>query len=302
MIIASLLTDFGQHIRVETSENQRRYWFIPKSDIKSTGRSGDYGVINLAEIQRAILKDDTIRLTTETVIGAATYTDLDDLLDAVNLILKFAPATNEAILTKPVVGLSAASTTLQKGDPASTLNLNYSVDKMTYNISSVLLDGINIKTGSGSQSGTSAVRLISDTDKRYTLEVEDLSGNISSAYVDVRWLYACYYMPSTLDSTSFQAMISRTDVTEVSGLLKQLQDETEFETEFDCTGGAYMYFMFPYAWGSGFDLYVGDMLSTDYDLHEVNIDDDFGIARDYYLVAVLTEQTASDVKFKIVWH
>lgn len=301
MIIASLLTDFGQHIRVETSENQRRYWLIPKSEIISTGRSGDYAMINLAEIQRAILKDDTIRLTTDTVIGTATYTDLDDLLDALNVILKYAPATNEAILTPPTVGLNTSTTILQKGNPASTLNMNYSVDRMTYNISSVLLDGISIKSGSGSQSGTTAVRLVTDIDKRYTLEVEDLAGNKSSAYIDIVWWYAVYYMPSTLDATEFNGMINRADVTEVVGLLSGLQDETEFEKEFDCTGGAYMYFMYPLAWGNSFDLYIGDLLSNDYDLFEINIDDDFGIARDYYLIAVLTEQTAGDVKLRVVW-
>jgi len=301
MVIASLIQDYGQNIRIEIADTQEKYLFISKRDIIGTGRTGDYGYINLNEVQREVLRITQIKINETTQINSVSYSTTNDVVDALNLLLKFAPATDEAILTKPVVGLIETGTKiLQYGDPATTLSVDYSVDKTTYYLDKVLLDGISIKSGSGSQSGTTDVLLVPDTDKRYTLEVEDIAGNISMAFIDVVWKWPVYYLASAYDNDEFESAISGGDVVS-AGLDSELNDGNSFNTIFDCTGGLYIYALYPEAWGSTIDVYLGDLLTTDYTLYSVRVDDEFGIERMMSLVAINTIQTDSSINFRIVW-
>lgn len=288
------IIDLGQHLKLVASDDLLKVSVIPKDSITNVGRHGPIGYINIDEIQSTKLRISQFTFDVYTLIEDVLYDDLDRFINVLASIIKYPPVPS-LYNAGPRAFLSTTDEVVyQYGDPTSLITVLYSVEKGIYAISKVLLDGLDIQTTTGSDSGSKDVVLIQDAYKRIFLYVEDSFGLSDLAYLDVFWKPAVYYGVSSLDNDEILSFLAANPVSSLS-FDKELNSEEYFQSVFDASGGGRIYILYPESWGDSIESQLNFLGFTDYTLQLTSIEDEFGDSRNYYIWGTNNAQTGDSI-------
>lgn len=296
--VSSAIIDLGQHLKIILSDSRGESVIIPKDSIENIGQASDIAYLNIDETQSKILRISQFIVNYETTINGDSFDTVADVYVALSGLINYPPVPSLYNAGPKAFLNNVDDNIIQLGDPVSSITVAYSVEKGIYLIDTVLLDGLDIKTTSGSDSGQKEFALVPDTNKRCWLYVKDTFGLSDLAYIDVTYKYAVYFGLSTLDADEFESFIDGNSVNLLS-FDKELNDSQLIDQTFDATGGYRIYVLFPYAWGDSLEVEFNYMGFSDYVLVPVQIEDEFGVLRDYYFWGTTNLQTGSDINIRI---
>jgi hypothetical protein len=188
----------------------------------------------------------------------------------------------------------------EKGDPNLAVLLSWSVTKGSEPITSVSVDGKPVTVTGQNQSGVFEGILSQDENKTFVIVVTDAAGKTASANSQVIWKFANYYGVSSLDPASMISQIQNPG--QYAGSLiqnKRLASTKAENHDYNCTGGKYIYVLYPVSYGNPASVKNGSFDFSDYTVTNVTITDMFGIARQYKLFYT-GYQTGSNVNINII--
>ncbi len=182
----------------------------------------------------------------------------------------------------PTVTLSGG-TEKEIGYPGLSVVLSWSVSKGSANIRSITLDGAGISPVGGNQSGTRNTVVSQDTDKTFILTAEDFAGNKATAQTTVSWKYPGFFGASALDLTALRLSLENNYPGSIAGLSKILSSSKVLDQTYDCTGGRYIYVLYPYIYGIPGTVKNGAFDFSDFRTESIVIKDIGGKDRNYIL-------------------
>ncbi|MCX6257973.1 MAG: hypothetical protein NTW49_08790 [Bacteroidia bacterium] len=201
---------------------------------------------------------------------------------------------------KPPVALLIGGGEKEIGNPDLDVNLYWSVTEGSEPITSIDIDGQSIPVTGGSQTGTFAGRLVQDEDKTFLLTVTDKAGKTAQASVSVNWKQANYYGASFLTPVDLiNRLTIKKDYAEELISDKHLASSKAENHDYNCTGGKYIYILYPASYGNPQSVKNGSFDFSSYTMTDVTITDEFGIIRAYKLFNT-GYQTGSSVNINII--
>jgi len=199
----------------------------------------------------------------------------------------------------PSASLSGGSEK-EKGDPNLLVQLSWSVTKGSELITAITVDGKTIVPTGQNQSGTVTGNLVQDQNKTFSMNVMDAAGKSANASTQVLWKAANYYGVSSFDLTNIISKLQAAG--QYAGSLitgKHLATSKAENHDYNCTGGKYIYILYPSSYGNPVSVKNGSFDFSDYQVTDLSITDVFGIVRQYKLIST-GYQTGSSVNINII--
>jgi hypothetical protein len=196
----------------------------------------------------------------------------------------------------PVAAISGGGVK-EMGEQTLSVNLSWSVTKGSANIQQITVDGQSITPSGGNQSGTKTGTLVQDTNKTFSISVSDLAGKQASAQTQITWRFPNFYGASALDLDSFKGQLAANYPGGISGLSKVLATSKATNQTYDCSGGKYIYVLYPASYGEPAEVKNGSFDFSSWKTEVINIKDISGGTRSYRLFYCWDYQNARQLQY-----
>jgi len=214
-----------------------------------------------------------------------------------------------------------SSTTREYGNADIAATITWYVNKRTNTISTINVDGTSITlnsamtaSGFGSQTGTlfRNVGLDGSGIQSFSMAVQDSAGTaLGSSSNTIDWYHRRYWGTSATVPTDFKTGLSNGTIliNSYPGFASQFGHTRALNNNYNCTGGKYIYYLFPKDGGTGisankgFAQVTGGVLNgvnafSSFACESVTLTDRFSVRREYF-VFYTGFQTGSNVNINV---
>lgn len=299
---------------------------IDKTSIVNVPSTDQTQVISAKGLLDAITYSNASTSITVGGINAGTSITSKTIQQVFDMI--FAPAfaagnsSIYVVINNPDPGFSNVIREIGNTDLSATVS--WSVNKRTNAISSIAVDGTVVTLNQNmtlagvpfaSQGGivSRSVGAAGQGTQSYQINVTDIAANqLGSGSNAIAWYHRMYFGTAALTPSAFKAGLldSSISIYGLSGFVNQAASSRSLNNNYDCTGGKYIYYLYPKASGAGiaankgFDQVTSNVFNgvntfSSYTCDSVMLNDRFGAVKEYYIFYT-GYQTGKSVNINIV--